>query len=93
MDVGFSVNLRDEDGDIFDECILHRILRMPKIGDNIELIGAYFDYPLRVDWEHGAKGKITGVEKNTGLFIINLPGLSGINDYKFSAQVFRVLTT
>jgi len=22
MDVGFSVNLRDEDGDIFDECVL-----------------------------------------------------------------------
>jgi len=63
----------------------------PEVGDLIELIGSYFDFPLRIDWNHGAKGKIVAIKD--GLFEIQLFKHSGINNYKFSRKVFRVLIT
>ncbi len=63
------------------------------IGTNIELIGSYFDYPLRIDWERGVTGKIVMYEHNgiEFLYLIDLGKHTPNDPIALRSNTFRLI--
>jgi len=61
------------------------------INTRIELIGSFFDYPLRIDWQRGIHGKIVGYKKDTGYYLIDLGKYTPYEPMALSKRVFRVI--
>ena len=60
------------------------------VGATIELIGRFFDYPLRVDWDIGVRGKIVGQEQDAH-YLVDLGEYTPMEPMVLKASVFRII--